>query len=92
MYLSTKQTIDTIIDRLNAGLEVIVTDGTVGRKANKAEIYLDVLSIEGNLIYCVSNNIHWCVEISTDDFDNNKYGITEIDGILYVAPQWWIDI
>lgn len=26
MYLSTKQTIDTIIDRLNAGLEVIVTE------------------------------------------------------------------
>lgn len=87
MYLSTKQTIDTIIDRLNAGLEVIVTDGTVSRKANKAEIYLDVLSIDG-----VANNIPWCVEIPTDDFDNSKYGITEIDGVLYVAPQWWINI
>jgi len=87
MYLSTKLAVDTIIDRLNSGLSVIVTDGTVSRKVEKAEIYNDVLSMEYTL-----DDVRKCVEVHTDDFDSGKFGTIEHDGILYVAPQWWIDI
>lgn len=87
MYLSTKLAVDTIINRLNSGLSVIVTDGTVSRKVEKAEIYDNVLSMDYTL-----DGIKKCVEVHTDDFDNGKFGTVEHNGVLYVAPQWWINI
>lgn len=75
---------------LSAKRNVYFTDGTVTRK---------VLSIEWSdygfdlLIDNGDNKSRWVyLPISWPSYELDGYALAEMDGDLYIAPDWWIKI
>lgn len=84
MYYSTKKAIDNLMENLNNGKTVYITDGTVTRTVDTIELFDNTISIN------IADGHKNCIDISTDDIDKEKIGIVEIENIFYIAPMWWI--
>ena len=92
---NANQICTAVTEALNAGKSVFLTDGTVTREVAQVEISssgftkdtLDVLITDGcgNKV-CTQIRIVW----PWDDLDS--YGMVELDGALYIAPDRWIEI
>ena len=92
---NAKQICTTVMEALNTGKSVFLTDGTVTREVVQVEISnwgfskdtFDVMVIDGcgNKVW-IQIRIVW----PWDELDS--YGMVEFDGALYIAPDWWIEM
>lgn len=80
---------------LDAGCPVFLTDGTVTQKIAQVEVSnwgfkrdtLDVLIIDGY------ENKAWVqiyIKWPRDELDG--WALKEVDGSLFIAPEWWFEI
>lgn len=92
---NAKQICTAVTEALNAGKSVFLTDGTVTREVAQVEISscgftkdtLDVLITDG-----CGDKVWTQIRIVWPLDELDGYGMVELDGALYIAPDWWIEI
>lgn len=93
--VNAREVYQKVMEALADSHPVFLTDGTVTRKVERVELYLygampgtlDVLLCDGN------GKSHWAqlsVEWPSDELDG--YGLTVLNGDIFIAPNWWISI
>lgn len=79
-------------EAIASGHFVFMTDGTVTCRVVRVEItdFNFSFGSEGTFDVLVENHGWKQIPMTWPFEDLNGYGLTELDGDLYIAPDWWI--
>lgn len=89
---NAKEILSCIAEALAVGRLVLITDGTVTRKTIQVELTKSNLSCgqESTLDVRLEDERWVQIPVSWPWDDLVGYGLTCLDDVLYIAPNWWI--